>query len=106
MRSDPLQREKHVAHVPPSGREGFCCPFGDAALDVLRSFKKSQFVVKEGEPDFTKAGALDLFSGRCGVARQMVKLGVPWVLTFDWKRCPSEDLLDPELRGKIELLFS
>ena len=106
VRSDPLQREKHVAHVPPSGREGFCCPFGDAALDVLRSFKKSQFVVKEGEPDFTKAGALDLFSGRCGVARQMVKLGVPWVLTFDWKRCPSEDLLDPELRGKIELLFS
>ena len=37
----------------------------------------------EGEPDFMKAGALDLFSGRGGVARQMVKLDVPWVLTLE-----------------------
>lgn len=83
------------------------CPFGPEALSILRSFKRNQFFCKDdGEPDITKAGALDLFSGRAGVARQMVKLGAPWVLTFDWKRCPSEDLLDAGLRSKIELLIS
>ena len=90
VRNDPLHQEAPAVRArrsaqssSPSSDEDCSCPFGEAALAVLRSFKKSQFVVTEGEPDFMKAGALDLFSGRGGVARQMVKLDVPWVLTLE-----------------------
>ena len=55
--------------------------------------------------DICEAGALDLFSGRYGVAKQMVLFGAPWVLTFEWSRSTTEDLLSKDLRQKILLMF-
>ena len=74
------------------------------ALDILCSFPESQFFHR-GPLRFSSPGGLDLFSGRCGVAREMVVLGAPWVLTFDYERGPGQDLLDPELRMKITRLL-
>ena len=73
-------------------------------LKVLNTFKPSQFFFKDGVAAFDEPGALDLFSGTCGVAKQMVRKGCPWVLTFEWKRGSGEDLLDDNLREKLKFL--
>ena len=72
---------------------------------LLRTFKKSQFFYTGNCPDFSLPGGLDLFSGRCGVAKAMIELGCPWVLTFDYARSANEDLLQCELCSKIEKLI-
>jgi len=76
-----------------------------AFTELLREFPLSQFFFAGDEPDLTLPGALDLFSGCCGVAKAMIKNGAPWVLTFDWNRSVSEDLLDEKLRDKIRRLL-
>ena len=48
---------------------------------------------------------MDLFSGRAGVARQLVRMGAPWVLTFERNRSVNEGLLNPDLRKRIELMI-
>ena len=71
-------------------------------VELLRSFNTKQFFVKgAGVPDLTSPGALDLFSGRFGVAKKLIDAGAPWVLTFEWNRGSAENLLEPELRKKI-----
>ena len=72
------------------------------ALELLSTFPINQFVFKSDFPDFSQPGAPDLYSGRKGVAREIVKLGCPWVLTFDCLHGVGENLLDLELRTKIE----
>lgn len=74
------------------------------ALDILYSFSRSQFFFKD-HLSFKFPGGLDLFSGRCGVAMQMITFGCPWVLTFDYERGPGQDLLDDELRRKLVRLL-
>eukprot|EP00435_Cladocopium_sp_Y103_P032740 s2760_g8.t1 len=59
-------------------------------------------VSKRERPDFSQPGGLDLFGGHKGVAKQMVKYGCPWVLTFDYVHSVSENLLGPKLRTCIE----
>ena len=54
---------------------------------------------------FCEKGALDLFSGRFGVAKQLIAYGAPRVLTFEWSRSATEDLLQPELRAKLVLMM-
>ena len=72
------------------------------AAAALRAFPTMQFFFGiEKEKAFTFKGALDLYSGSFGVARQLVANGAPWVLTFEWKRSASEDLLSPELQDTI-----
>ena len=73
----------------------------DEALELLRSLPRSQFIFAKGVEGFDEAGSLDLFSGSYGVARQMVALGCPWVLTYEWNHSSGEDLLLPEVREKI-----
>ena len=71
---------------------------------ALLTIPKEQFLY-EGELDLSKAGALDLYSGSFGVARQMLRDGAPWVLCFEWNRSSREDLLDESNRRLIlELL--
>ena len=77
------------------------CTLSDTALNFLRSLPRSQFFFAEGVEDFSEAGSLDLFSGTYGVARQMVAMGCPWVLTYEWNHSSAEDLLLPEVREKI-----
>ena len=84
-------------HVCKAGAEP---PVDAATLDIVKSFENAQFFYEGDAPDFSKPGGLDLFSGNCGVAREMVRAGCPWVLTFDWSRSVKEDLLSAELRGK------
>ena len=74
------------------------------ALDILYSFSRRQFFFKD-HLSFKFPGGLDLFSGRCGVAMQMITFGCPWVLTFDYERGPGQDLLDDELRRKLVRLL-
>jgi len=54
---------------------GQLCP---EAISILQSFSDKQFVWPEGSSrKFDSAGALDLYSGRAGVAKKLVKLGCP-----------------------------
>ena len=74
-------------------------------VELLRSFPLSQFEFEGDLPDFSKPGAIDLFSGCRGVAKSMVKFGAPWVLTFDIGHSIGEDLLDEKVREKIRWLL-
>ena len=71
------------------------------AVDMPESFPKDQFFFREGVLFFREPGALDLYSGRYGVAKQMISHGAPWVLTFEWNHSAAEDLLQPEVKEKI-----
>ena len=71
------------------------------AVELLESFPQRQFFFRNDEGCFTEPGMLDLFSGRFGVAKQAIKFGAPWVLTFEWNRSSSEDLRDDALREKL-----
>eukprot|EP00435_Cladocopium_sp_Y103_P050506 s1798_g15.t1 len=75
------------------------------AVALLNSFPRKQFFFKEGVFDFFEPGCLDLFSGKFGVAKQLVRCGAPWVLTFEWERSAAEDLLQPELRQKLRQMM-
>lgn len=72
------------------------------AFELLRSIPEEQFFF--GMPKdqaFQRRGALDLYSGSFGVAKQLIANGAPWVLTYEWKRSSQEDLLDPSLQDFI-----
>ena len=55
--------------------------------------------------DFSKPGYLDLFSGCRGVAKTISKAGDTWSLCIDIAQDPQLDLLDAELREKLEFLI-
>lgn len=81
------------------------CVLSSRALEVLRSFSSEQVIWPARSPRrFMKPGAVDLFSGEAGVARELVKRGCPFVVTFEWCRSVKEDLLDEGNREKIRIL--
>jgi len=71
------------------------------ALAILESFSDKQIFRAKGVVGFPSPGALDLYSGRAGIARELVKVGCPWVLCFDWNRSADDNLLNTELQSKI-----
>ena len=71
------------------------------AVELLESLPENQFFFGPNFKGFCEPGGLDLFSGNYGVARQMCQLGCPWVLTYEWNRSASEDLLQDGVRKKI-----
>ena len=71
-----------------------------AMCDILNSFRPEQFIIGKGF-DGSRPGALDLYSGHCGVAKQLASGGCPWILTFEIKRHVDEDLTSKVVRGKI-----
>ena len=73
----------------------------EEAVAILESFHPRQFLWKDGESGFLRAGAIDLYTGRGGVSRALIRRGCPWVLTVDWERSSEEDLLQPSLQEKI-----
>ena len=98
-----VKREKVEAEEWKYGRyETLLC---DEALAVLYSFDRSQFFLPDNFEGFKMPGAIDLFSGCFGVAKEMIRYGCPWVLCFEWNRSRDEDLLDPAVRQKIEQLL-
>ena len=75
------------------------------ALEVLRSFSPEQIVWPKGSSKwFLSPGAVDLFTGEGGVAKELVRRGCPFVVTFEWCRSVREDLLDEGNRDKVRLL--
>lgn len=77
----------------------------EEAQRLLASIPSQQFFFEGETLDFKRAGALDLFSGCFGVAKELSKLKAPWVLTYEWKRSAGEDLLCPTVRGTIKKLL-
>ena len=77
------------------------CGLSVEAVDMLENFPKDQFFFREGVLFFREPGSPDLYSGKYGVAKQMIAHGAPWVLTFEWNHSATEDLLKPEVKKKI-----
>ena len=59
----------------------------------------------KGTLDLTVHGYLDLLFGRAGVAREVVRRGTPWALTFEIERYSCKDLDDGKLRDRIVFLL-
>ena len=78
----------------------------DEAVAIFASFNENQvWWPKNSSRKFVSPGALDLFTGRGGVARALLRFGAPWVVTFEWKRSASEDLLQSGNRRRIVRLI-
>lgn len=61
-----------------------CSLLCEEAITILESFSKTQFFFSGVPGEFLEPGGIDLFSGRRGVARQMISFGAPWVMTVDY----------------------
>ena len=97
-----LARAEAVASHVTDGAESSPVELAPAAVAILESFTSEQvWWPRHSAKKFLKAGALDLFTGRGGVARSLLKMGCPFVVTFEWQRSSREDLLDEENRQKI-----
>ena len=70
------QRDPEPERGPSHEENMFCRHFS--------SVPATQFFFKDACSCFEVPGVLDLYSGNCGVAKQLVKHGAPWALTFDW----------------------
>ena len=81
-------------------------PWDSHLHEILISFGKEQFIFGDDHswPPCTP-GLLDLYSGKKGYARAVVKLGAPWVLVVDILDGPQCDLLDESVRRKIVALL-
>ena len=71
--------------------------YGPEAVAELLTFSRTQFLWNSTFTSLEEAlssgpGFLDLYSGSRGVARAAVRQGARWVLCFDLKHSPSEDL--------------
>jgi len=51
-------------------------------------------------------GVLDLFSGSKRLTKALLRAGAPWVLTFDIKDGPEQNLLEEKLRRQLESLLT
>ena len=56
---------------------------------------------KNSDKKFRKKGALDLYTGVGGVARKLLSLGCPFVVSVDWKRSGKADLLKESLQLQL-----
>lgn len=97
-----LSLQPETAEKQPGPAKSQLC---QEALDILHSFSDRQVFVAPGEQKFLKPGVLDLYSGRCGVARAAIRAGAPWVITFEISRSASEDILPEENKKKILALI-
>eukprot|EP00438_Fugacium_kawagutii_P032098 Skav202519 [mRNA] locus=scaffold1359:335842:340289:- [translate_table: standard] len=110
--ADPESRSElkgiHPEAGPPEIKHKEC-PSKDAHSSRIKSliqklfdrFPKEQFIFSKKPVDMFQPGGLDLYSGNRGVATHMVKHGAPWVLCFDWKHGPHQDLLDKQLQDEL-----
>ena len=72
------------------------------ARRILQTFSDEQvWWPKDSSKQFLTPGALDLFTGKGGVAKALLRSGCPFVVTFEWKRSAAENLLFTDNRQKI-----
>ena len=98
------KRDEETVDVEDNPKDVTCSSveLAPAAVDILSSFSPEQVWWPTGSKKrFDKPGALDLFTGRGGVARMLLRFNCPFVVTFEWQRSADEDLLQPEVREKI-----
>ena len=79
-----------------SGDRSCLCTDMTEALVLLRKLDaRGQVWWPKGcaKKTFNKPGALDLFIGHGGVAKNLLQMGCPFVVTYEWQRSPQEDLL-------------
>ena len=94
-----VRKGASIPRPPPREKGNVCC-------EHLRRVPLDQFMTADGSPpDLSVPGALDLYSGSFGVARQLLKAGAPWVLCYEWKRSSKEDLLDKNNQALIRDLL-
>lgn len=74
----------------------------EKAISLLEALPE-EFVwwPKGSDKKFRTKGALDLCTGVGGVARKLLGLGCPFVVSLDWKRSSRADLLDPQLQEQL-----
>ena len=87
------------ASFPTASSKGLA-PLSPEALSLLATVKYQQFLFPDSWklpqhwiPDFP--GHLDLYSGKKGVAREVVQLGNTWAITFELEDDPGQDVLLP-----------
>lgn len=76
-----------------------------SALALLQQVPTSQFVVPTGkklEDVLHKPGHIDLFSGCRIAAKKLAECSGRWVLCYDLKHSPTEDLLDLKVQRFLE----
>ena len=73
----------------------------EESLKILATFSDDQVLWGNGVDSFNSPAPLDLYSGKAGVARALVRGGCPWVIAFEWLRSSQENLLDKNLQGRI-----
>lgn len=75
----------------------------DEAVGLLKQLdeRKQIWWPKGSLRVFEQPGAMDLYTGRGGVAKQLLKCGAPFVVTFDWSRSAQENLLWPENKQMV-----
>ena len=102
-----LREALKVEHCPREDGEALDSDskLAPEAIEILRSFRPNQFFSKTKPFLLLEPGAVDLYSGKFGVARQLVQCGAPWVLTFEIERSHTEDLLDACLQRKLVRLL-
>eukprot|EP00435_Cladocopium_sp_Y103_P055244 s81_g18.t1 len=71
------------------------------AVAILKTFDAKQVLFGKGVTEFLHPGALDLYTGKGGVARALSRSRCPWVVTFEITRHSSEDVLAADNRRKI-----
>ncbi len=102
---DDVSLNQKVGCDTPSST-GEVCELCEEAVSLLESFPSKQVWWPKGSNRrFCRPGALDLYTGRGGVARALLRWGCPFVLTFDWLRDSSENLLDVTLQEKIRQML-
>ncbi|CAE6965207.1 unnamed protein product [Symbiodinium sp. CCMP2592] len=98
-----LEQVRVVGAEPQSGNVFELPP--DIVSSLLQ-FDSEQFVLpKKGRKRLgeflLQPGFLDLYSGSRGVAHELARISKTWVLTFDYSRSQSEDLLSEKLQGLL-----
>ena len=86
-----------------------CLDFGtlsSAAAAFLQGCPRRQFLWPSGlQPSlrtrFLSPGYLCLYAGSRTVAKETVKAGFPWAITFDWLHGANQDLLCPKLQAAL-----
>ena len=80
------------------------------AAELLKQLPKSQFKLRPADARNKRweprtPGVLDLYAGSNRFSKKILRLGAPWVLTFDKKHNEwAEDLLKPEVQALISEL--
>ena len=96
-----------VATRSPAGSSGTCV-LPEDLTSLLETLPVRFFRSRSRTPDLCRPGALSLWPGRGGVARELLRQGCPWVLVLEPSQFPSAKALLLQLteRGAFQAVFA